>query len=338
MDFHPQFGKPLILTRRMPRPHMPDLKYFPINHSDEAFLFPLMEEEERIWMSDLGWDYSPIRQILASFVKQKQLPGYVALNPQRAIGYTYFLINQAKGIIGTLYASDTNQSQEAVEQLLSLTISCLKNSQGIQRIESQIMPFHNRGISSTFTQHGFNYYPRYYLDLSLDTMPKNSDLYSEEKIVPWSLDYLERAAEMTVISYRNQTDAEICEDYRTKSGCEGYVRSLVENPACGIFMPKASFISLDKQGSSCGFIICSRISTQVAMIPQIAVHPSYQGRGLGNSLIHRSLKELKASGFHTVSLMVTEKNRRAFDWYRRLGFKIRKEFGAYVWQRQPDDE
>jgi ribosomal protein S18 acetylase RimI-like enzyme len=69
------------------------------------------------------------------------------------------------------------------------------------------------------------------------------------------------------------------------------------------------------------------------MIPQIAVHPSYQGRDLGNALMNYAFGRLKAMNFHTASLTVTKKNRRAFDWYQRLGFKIRKEFGAYVWER-----
>ena len=69
------------------------------------------------------------------------------------------------------------------------------------------------------------------------------------------------------------------------------------------------------------------------MIPQIAVHPLHQGRGVGNVLMNLSFEQLKARGFRNVSLTVTKKNRRAFEWYQRLGFKIRKEFGAFVWQR-----
>jgi ribosomal protein S18 acetylase RimI-like enzyme len=47
----------------------------------------------------------------------------------------------------------------------------------------------------------------------------------------------------------------------------------------------------------------------------------------------RAFTQLKTLGFRSVSLTVTKKNRRAFDWYQRLGFKIRKEFGAFVWER-----
>jgi hypothetical protein len=79
---------------------MPNLKYLPISRLDGDLLHPLMDEEEKVWMSDLRWDYSPIRQILVSFIMQKLLPGYVAIADEKEpVGYTYFLINQAKGII-----------------------------------------------------------------------------------------------------------------------------------------------------------------------------------------------------------------------------------------------
>jgi len=312
---------------------MPDLRYLPISYVDEILLLPLMQEEEKSWMSDLCWDYSPVREILISFIKQKLLPGYVAVNNKEAIGYTYFLVNQAKGIIGALYVSRTGQSQEAVEQLLTLTISSLKDSQKVRRVEAQIMPFNNLNLTATFIQQGFTYYPRYFLDLDIRNYRKTSEAHPLEKVIPWSSAYIEQAAEMSLHSYRNQTDAEICEDYCTKQGCESYLCSLVENPGCGIFMPETSFMALDKQGSPIAFLICSRISGEAAMIPQIAVHPLHQGRGVGNVLMNLSFEQLKAKGFRNVSLTVTKKNRRAFEWYQRLGFKIRKEFGAFVWQR-----
>jgi ribosomal protein S18 acetylase RimI-like enzyme len=313
---------------------MLDLKYLPLSHLNGDLLLPLMEEEEKEWMSDLIWDYSSVRQILVSFIRQKLLPGYVAVAGENAlIGYTYFLVNRDKGIIGALYVSKASQSQEAVEALLSLTIACLKDTQNIKRIEAQIMPFNNANLTATFTQHGFNYYPRYYLNLDLTASPRKNSSPFAEKIVPWDSARLDRAAEMTQKSYHNQIDAEICQDYRTQAGCAGYLRSLVENPGCGIFMPEASFMAMDAQNSPCGLVICCRISNGAGMIPQIAVHPSYQGRHIGDTLMFRAFERLRTMGFHTVSLTVSKKNRRAFDWYQRLGFKIRKEFGAYVWER-----
>ncbi len=50
------------------------------------------------------------------------------------------------------------------------------------------------------------------------------------------------------------------------------------------------------------------------------------------------LEQLRAMNLRNVSLTVTKKNRRAFDWYQRLRFKIRKEYGAYVCERQQNYE
>jgi ribosomal protein S18 acetylase RimI-like enzyme/transcription antitermination factor NusG len=318
---------------------MPDLNYLPISHLDSNLLLPLMEEESRKWMSDLGWDYSPIRNILVSFIRQKLLPGYVAVdNGNNAIGYSYFLVNQAKGIIGAIYVSRKADAphaaaQETVEKLVSLTISCLKDSPVIQRIEAQIMPFNNLSLTAVFTQQGFACYQRYYMEIELHSRRRKIAAPSFGTIIPWNSAYMERVGEMTFLSYQDQTDAEICEDYRTGTGCEGYVRSLVENPGCGVFMPESSFMALDEHGMLCGYVISCRISSETGMIPQIAIHPAYQSHGLGNTLMNHALHHLGKRHFHSVSLTVTKKNPRAFDWYQRLGFKIRKEFGAYVWQR-----
>jgi ribosomal protein S18 acetylase RimI-like enzyme len=311
---------------------MPELKYLPISFLDQASFFSLMNEEEEEWLSDLGWDYSAIRQILVSFIRQRLLPGYAATNEKELLGYTYFLVNQTKGIIGAIFAAKLSPVQEIAENLLSLTISSLRDNLQIKRVEAQIIPFNGANLTAIFLRHGFHYYPRLYLDLSLSSF-RSAESNPGEKIVAWDSTHLRLAAEMTTISYTNQTDALICEDYRTVAGCESYLRSLVENPGCGIFMPEASFMCLDGRQTPCGFIIGCRISKGVGMIPQIAVHPDYQGRGVGNALVQRSFEQYKALGFQTVSLTATQDNRRAFDWYQRLGFIIRKEFGAYVWER-----
>ncbi len=122
---------------------MSDLQYLPISYLEENQLLPLMYEEEGAWMADLCWDYASVRQILSSFVRKKLLPGYAAVSQNEAIAYTYFLVNQTKGIIGAMYASKLRYSQEAVDELISLTVASLKDTPNIKRVEAQIMPFNN---------------------------------------------------------------------------------------------------------------------------------------------------------------------------------------------------
>ncbi|MBN2321141.1 MAG: GNAT family N-acetyltransferase [Acidobacteria bacterium] len=311
---------------------MLDLKYLPISYADPSTLFSLMDEEEKAWLSDLGWDYSPIRRILATFIRQNLLPGYVAVYGNEAFGYTYFLINKSKGIIGAIYVKATEHSQEITDKLLSLTISGLKDSPRIRRVEAQIMPFNDIDIKDIFAKNGFRYFPRRYLSLDLNAGFLKRTPASAVKIVRWDSSRLSRNADILLKSYRNQTDAVICADYRTASGCESYLRSILENPGCGVFMPEVSFMGLEENNEPCGFIIGCRLSDGVGMIPQIAVHPSHQGKKLGNALMDRSLEEFRKLGFQRISLTVTPENGKAYEWYSRLGFKVGKNFGAFVWE------
>jgi ribosomal protein S18 acetylase RimI-like enzyme len=312
---------------------MSNLILVPISRADHETLSTLLDEEERAWFAELAWDYAPVREILMSFMFQNFLPGLLALKGPKAVGYGYFLTHQSKGIIGTVYAPRSEEQQEAADEILAQMVKSLKELEQITRIESQILPFHDLNLTAGFTRHGFECYPRYFLELDLQAPLRQKESASIDRIIPWDASYLQGAAQAAWKSYQEEPDALICEDYCSIAGCENYLRSLVENPGCGTFQPDASFIGLDSRGIPCGFIICSRTSAFAGMIPQIAILPSHQGRGLGNALMYRALSRLKAMGMRTVSLTVTKKNRRAFEWYQRIGFGIRKEFNAHVWQR-----
>jgi GNAT superfamily N-acetyltransferase len=307
-----------------------------------------MDEEEQAWLAELGWDYAPVRRILDSFISQSLLPGFAAAVAGRLVAYSYFLIHGDKGIVGSLYASASPSAQETAEELLTRTILDLKGSAVLRRIEAQIIPFHHLNYTSVFTRYGFAFYPRYFLELDLSSYrwrarprshgtPERLETAEAGRAAPslvaWEAHHLPAAADVVLRGYRNETDASICEDYCTAVGCENYLRSLVENPGCGVFLPDASFMALDLLGAPCGLVLASRISPRNAMIPQISVTPEQQGAGLGSALVDRSFARLEALGYRTVSLTVTKKNRRAFEWYQRLGFRVKKEFGAYVWQR-----
>ena len=48
-----------------------------------------------------------------------------------------------------------------------------------------------------------------------------------------------------------------------------------------------------------------------------------------------ALAAFRRQGLATASLSVTVDNRRAYRLYERLGFRLRKEFGAHAWVRPP---
>jgi len=311
---------------------MSHIKIEPLSQAEIRLMAALMDEEQQAWLRELDWDYAPIRRILESFLKQRLLPGFVLTNGARILGYSYFLISQSKGVIGALYASPA-QAQQAAEPILQRTIESLKAVRNVRRIEAQIMPLNGLNPDPIFAAHGFQSFLRYYLELDLAARQWAEPAQSRT-IIPWHSGHLLPAAGVACRSYRKEIDALICADYGSEASCAAYLRSVVDNPGCGVFLPGSSFVGLDNRGSLCGFILTSRISRTAAMIPQITVHPLHQGKGLGNALIHSALGSLQEAGFRSARLTVTERNRRACEWYQRLGFNIRRTFGAYLWKSE----
>jgi len=312
---------------------MSDVTLIPLDTADPQLVEGLLNEELAAWKSELGWDYRDVQHILQSFIARKALPGYLAIETEQPVGYVYFLAYAAKGVIGTVYCTGSRIPQRVVDGLIEAAITALRENVFLSRIEAQVMPFHGVNLAPGFVQHGFDIYPRQFLELDLGRFPSRSEPRVTEKIVSWNPAHLPGAARAAWLGYRKQVDAQVCEDYCTESGCEGYLRSLVETPGCGTFLPAASFCALDSRGLVCGFITVSKISPAGAMIPQISILPSHQGRGLGKALMARALSALASRGCRTVGLTVTVENRRALEWYKQEGFRLRKEFAAYVWQR-----
>ncbi len=311
---------------------MPDVELKPLSQVDLGLMTRFMDDEEQAWLHELDWDYSPIRRILRSFLDERMLPGFFAGNGGKISGYTYFLIARGKGMVGTVYANPPN-AQTTADQVLSCAIENLKSLRGLRRIEAQIIPLGSLALTPVFSRHGFCCFLRHYMELDL-TAELQPPADHPAEIVPWSSRHLKPAAAVAFRSYKDGIDAAICEDYLTEATCEGYLRSLSENPGCGIFLPDCSFVGLDRGGIPRGFILTSRLSRTAAMIPQIAIHPSFQSRGLGTALMRLALHRLAGAGFMTARLTVTHDNKRAYQWYTRLGFRMRRDFDAYVWQRQ----
>ena len=58
----------------------------------------------------------------------------------------------------------------------------------------------------------------------------------------------------------------------------------------------------------------------VGHLARLYVHPDSWGRGIGSRLYAVALRDLTDRGFTEVTLWVLEGNRRARDWYERLGW------------------
>jgi len=87
----------------------------------------------------------------------------------------------------------------------------------------------------------------------------------------------------------------------------------------GISFPVAIVHELDQK--VVGYILYWQIRDEV-QITNIAIHPDFRGRGIGETVLKVILKEVRGKGATFVTLEVRSSNTPAISLYRKLGFKV----------------
>ena len=308
-----------------------------LRHFSSLDLRPLLDDETQIWSRLLSWDYSSSAEMILRYVDAKILPGYAAVDRGRVFGYSFFVYEGSKGVIGDLFVTNGTRLPEArkVElNLLTHVIETLQQSPGIHRVEAQLLAHEANAVSRPFLETGFERHARLFMVLTLGKGESGkTPVHPEVEIRPWSeADYQPSAAVITA-SYRGHVDAQINDQYHTLSGSLRFLNNIVRFPGCGVFDGESSFVALDRRAKNLiGIILCSRVRSDVGHVTQVCVLPDYRGRGIGESLLAASQNNLKKRNFSMLSLTVTEANARAVALYRRLNFDSKRVFDAFVWE------
>jgi len=315
-----------------------------LRHFTSADLRPLLEEEIKVWANLLCWDYSGSAEMILRYIDAKFLPGYAAVSRGKVFGYSFFVYENNKGVIGDLFVRDgengPDASREHVERrLLTHVIETLQQSPGIHRIEAQLLAHEAGTAAQPFLDQNFSRHARLFMTFPLTGMEAGERKTVPEVVSPkieirrWTeLDY-QPSAQVITAAYRNHVDSEINDQYRTLSGSLRFLNNIVRFPGCGTFDPESSFVAMEKStGALAGIILCSRVRYDVGHVTQICVLPEYRSHGLGKSLLAATLQNLRQRKFSVLSLTVTEDNVRAVELYRHLGFETRRVFDAFVWE------
>src|SRR5437660_7299673 len=80
-----------------------------LRHFSSADLRPLLDDETQVWSRLLSWDYSGSAEMILRYVDAKILPGYAAIERGRIFGYSFFVYEGSKGVIGDLYVFNGNR-------------------------------------------------------------------------------------------------------------------------------------------------------------------------------------------------------------------------------------
>jgi ribosomal protein S18 acetylase RimI-like enzyme len=316
-----------------------------LRHFTSADLRPLLEDEIAMWGRALSWDYATSAEMILRYMDAKILPGYAAIERGSIFGYSFFVYEQNKGVIGDLFVRDSVRDpardgsralvrNEVEERLLTHVIETLQQSPGIHRVEAQLLAHHTGEVSRPFLQQGFSRHPRVFMNFDVGAHAQTAPpLPPQFEIRPWSEQEYQSAAALITAAYRGHVDSEINDQYRTLTGSLRFLNNIVRFPGCGAFDSQASFVVLERRTQTLiGLILCSRVRPDVGHITQVCVLPEHRSTGLGEAMLAASTRNLRDRGFRFISLTVTEANDRAIALYKRIGFESTRVFDAFVWE------
>jgi ribosomal protein S18 acetylase RimI-like enzyme len=313
-----------------------------LRHFSSADLRPLLEDEISTWGRMLAWDYTTSAEMILRYMDAKILPGYAAIERGSIFGYSFFVYEQSKGVIGDLFVRDSGgdgdrgpDRHEVEERLLTHVIETLQQSPGIHRVEAQLLAHHTGEVARPFLQQGFSRHPRVFMNFEIGKHPgaSLSSLPPQFEMRPWSEQEYQSAAALITAAYRGHVDSEINDQYRTLTGSLRFLNNIVRFPGCGTFDSQASFSVFQRRTRTLvGLILCSLVRPDVGHITQVCVLPEYRSAGLGEAMMAASTRNLRGRGFRCISLTVTEANDRAIALYKRIGFESTRVFDAFVWE------
>jgi len=95
-------------------------------------------------------------------------------------------------------------------------------------------------------------------------------------------------------------------------------------------------IATNEKGRVVGYIASSSALYGAAYIPTVAVHPRYQNKGLGTTLLQAKLRQLRSQRMRKAWLLVNRLNPEAVGFYLKHGFVIEGYLRSHTGQNSDE--
>ncbi len=142
--------------------------------------------------------------------------------------------------------------------------------------------------------------------------------------------------ELVELPATGATDEAVAPGFRLRPARPDDAEAIVELISVAFFNPSATArgwaevlrsgtevrILEDEAGKTAGLLHLRPEDASTGYVSEVALHPDYQGRGLGEALMRWSIAWFREHGFRRAALTTSPDNGRAIALYQRLGFTI----------------
>ena len=293
----------------------------------------LLDEQAAFWDRELRWDFSASKELLLRFIDLRNLYGFVLLKNTIPIGYSYFIHENRKALLGDLFVLAAHREPYAERMLLNHTLRAAAVFPGVRRIEGQLLALSGDWPETLIYGRVVRNFPRRFMvtPALAPLGPHGSSAGVGYR--PWTERDLESTAELIFRAYQGHVDASINDQYRATAGARRFLFNSAQHPGCGMFFRKAARAAIDRlTGAVTGVCLGSLVQPKVGHITQLCVDPRFRRRRVGAELLSQALDAYRSQGCEAVSLTVTESNRGAIALYESAGFRTHRRFSAFVWE------
>ena len=138
-----------------------------LRHLGPEHLRALLAEETTAWREQLRWDYSSTAAMVLRFLEARALTGYAVMEKGRAVGYSFYVLESYKGLIGDAFVSPAYRDGSTEVRLITHVLETLQATPAIRRIEAQLLNLDTAAIREHFISLGFECFDRQFLFLAL---------------------------------------------------------------------------------------------------------------------------------------------------------------------------
>jgi ribosomal protein S18 acetylase RimI-like enzyme len=126
----------------------------------------LFDEQALFWRDVFLWDYRPALDMVRRFVGTRSLEGFAVMEGDDAVAYSFYVLEDRKGLIGDFFISSRFSPHDVACPLLTRILAPLQSLPWINRVETHIMPLETEMLRF-LTKRNFSLHERQFMRLHL---------------------------------------------------------------------------------------------------------------------------------------------------------------------------